>query len=522
MFPQTIPSSPMMELSKINFTPVNKYSTEVNLEEEGLKDCYANFNQMVNQLYLTQVYNSANFAQPSPNITNYQYTDPMQQHQQQQLLAPKMPTFFGTEPMFQNASPSLNEMPMASASTSTLSELESMNLQFIHPQDVSFPSVHACTPPTEHLNSRRASLVDSNPAFFNPLVDMELHLQQHTQMHSQSIISQPMMQSHSADILSSVETTPMMSEIPDISAFQDVSDVVKIENNMGLPALKSENRMFDDEDDFEESENLSYIDSVIPEFTEFQKYRVVRGVSSGGCATRPPKEASDSSCSFAKVKLYLSSAGLEDTCFPHWNENEVYDRRRIIRIERRQNLCNIVASFSIVGSAVDHPEPAPCEPDVDFVEVSCLETTVDENYDDYETDRYDSSLKEEQHHHHKIGGGRGGQRQYYITSVEVIKIVELLIGSHCSDGIDRRRERGRVRSNLVPFWSRKPVSSKKGHSASSAVDFRIELAQRIMGYKDRKPRGFDKEVRILKWEKLVPALRRALQCYYVEIPNSKF
>ena len=34
----------------------------------------------------------------------------------------------------------------------------------------------------------------------------------------------------------------------------------------------------------------------------------------------------------------------------------------------------------------------------------------------------------------------------------------------------------------------------------------------------RKPRGFDKEVRILRWDKLVPALQRALQSYYTEIP----
>ena len=39
-----------------------------------------------------------------------------------------------------------------------------------------------------------------------------------------------------------------------------------------------------------------------------------------------------------------------------------------------------------------------------------------------------------------------------------------------------------------------------------------------MGYEIRKPRGFDKEVRILRWDKLVPALQRALQSYYTEIP----
>ncbi|ODV94380.1 hypothetical protein PACTADRAFT_60590, partial [Pachysolen tannophilus NRRL Y-2460] len=280
-------------------------------------------------------------------------------------------------------------------------------------------------------------------------------------------------------------------------------------------------------DDHEQNEVVDADDEgEIPDIVEIKKYRVVRGVSSGGCATRPPKEAKNSTSKFVKVKLHLSNADGNELCLPEWNLLEREDGRRIIRVERRQNRENIVASFSVVGSAIDHPAPVPAPEGVDVVEVSCLECIVDENYDDFE-DPLESQIQQQPQQHlktaKKLAGKKNGSKtEYYITSVEVIKIVELLIGSQKADGPNKRRERGRIRSNLVPFWSRKPVSSKKGLSPSASPievrDFRIELAQRIMGYETRKPRGFDKEVRILKWDKLVPALKRALQSYYIEIP----
>ena len=58
--------------------------------------------------------------------------------------------------------------------------------------------------------------------------------------------------------------------------------------------------------------------------------------------------------------------------------------------------------------------------------------------------------------------------QYYITSVEVVEIVELLIGNQFRDAAERRKERGRVRSNLVPFWSKKPISSRMSETSTSS------------------------------------------------------
>lgn len=247
-----------------------------------------------------------------------------------------------------------------------------------------------------------------------------------------------------------------------------------------------------------------------------KRYRVIRGVSAGGCSTRPPKHLMGSNCLVLPVKLELNGAGVEDLCYPEWQPSEKEDRRRIIRIERIQEGPKLIANFSVVGSANENPMTLPPPPDVDVIEVSCLECSVQLNDDDLSPSSDSEVVPEERR-----------RLEYYITSVEVVEIVELLIGTQSRDPVERRRERGRIRSNLVPFWSKKPISSRmqdrnpsisSGDSFSTYKDFRVELAKRIMGYEIRKPRGFDKEVRILKWSKLVPALKRALQSYYTEIP----
>ncbi|CAK9438764.1 uncharacterized protein LODBEIA_P29880 [Lodderomyces beijingensis] len=311
-----------------------------------------------------------------------------------------------------------------------------------------------------------------------------------------------------------------------------------------------------------------------------QRYRVIRGVSAGGSSTRAPREALNSTSLYLPTKLRLIGASIEDICFSPWTLSERADRRRIIRIERRQNGPHITANFSIVDTTDEKgsmSQPAP--PNVDVVEVSCVECDVMLN-DDYDTqssdDEYNSSSNSINsinsnfvsgsklpHHYTKTDPATGSNYQYFITSIEVVEIVELLIGTEYRDAAEKRRERGRVRSNLVPFWSKKSIGSKMhdsgalqdasirsttGSSASSSnataaaaaattssssssspfsgnhnvsmtnQDFRMELAKRIIGY--RKPGGFDREVRILRWDKLVPALTRALQSYYTEIPQA--
>jgi hypothetical protein len=259
-----------------------------------------------------------------------------------------------------------------------------------------------------------------------------------------------------------------------------------------------------------------------------KRYRVVRGISAGGCTTRPPKHSADSDSIFLLTELNLVGAVVEDICYPVWSQAEKEDRRRIVRIERIQKGPRLIANFSIVGAAKESPVPVQPPPGVDVVEVSCLECTL--RNDDYDSQSSDDEFRSPSGSS-CTQADNGECYQYYITSVEVIEIVELLIANQSKDPAERRRERGRVRSNLVPFWSKKPISSRMNDAASTTnendnldshtptnQDYRLELAKRIMGYEIRKPRGFDKEVRILRWDKLVPALKRALQSYYTEIP----
>ncbi|KAG5422049.1 hypothetical protein I9W82_001142 [Candida metapsilosis] len=303
-----------------------------------------------------------------------------------------------------------------------------------------------------------------------------------------------------------------------------------------------------------------------PSSSNEKRYRILRGISAGGSNTRPPKEALHSNSIFLPVELNLVGAAVEDVCCPKWSKSEKQDRRRIIRVERIQNGPQLTLNFSVVGSAKENPKTLPPPPNVDVVEVSCLECDVRSN-DDYESQSSDDEtgfskpkgLRSKRFVNTDPETGRN--YQYYITSVELIEIVELLIGSAFSDPAERRKERGRVRSNLVPFWSKKSISARMSEvssvssgtstgsssissrrestvSSNSAMgalptthssfdsnsqptnqDYRSELAKRIMSYDIRKPRGFDKEVRILRWDKLIPALKRASLSYYTEIPQ---
>lgn len=237
--------------------------------------------------------------------------------------------------------------------------------------------------------------------------------------------------------------------------------------------------------------------------------KVTRGISSGGSATKPPRIMTLPGHHYAPVDLDLVCATLDVLCLPRWSDAEKADGRRIIRIERHQVGARIVAQFSIVGAANEHGHPMPAAPGVDFAEVSCLRCYVHEGEDE------DEELTPQPTNRSPIV-----REQFYITSVEVVRVVELLIGTELKDAHERRRERGRIRSNLVPFWSKRSICSRLSTQCEDSPkrDFRAELATRIMAYETRRPRDFDKEVRILQWAKLVPALQRALQSYYAEVP----
>lgn len=232
-----------------------------------------------------------------------------------------------------------------------------------------------------------------------------------------------------------------------------------------------------------------------PSSTEMDSFKIVRGITSGGSSTRPPTQERPG-YKYVPLELVMEGALTNEVCLQEWNKNELKDRRRIVRIERSQKGSVLHALFLIVGLAISHPEPIPAAPGTEIIEFSCLDCYSSEVSEDFGT----------------------RDREFYVTSVEIVAIIEMLIGILDTDLLQRRKERGRIRSNLTPFWLKKPVSSKK-NADNDLSNPRLAFARRIMAYDVRKPRGFDKDVRILPWDNLIPALTRALQCYYVEVPE---
>ncbi|GME95945.1 unnamed protein product [Ambrosiozyma monospora] len=394
-----------------------------------------------------------------------------------------------------------------------------------------FPPATACSPPPQ----ARSPNSTSN----NNLLSLRRPSMESDSGYKSSVNVTPY--SETTEIIGPSSFTPL--EQPQfVSPYFDHQQQQQLKANVGFAGPSS----------FEDNTELSFHPHHYPQQAQHQQefrvlkrpslpigsfqsrsYELVRGTSAGGAMSRPPQSSKYSAgYEFLKCELNLIDVDYRSICLPQWSHQEIADRRRIIRVERRQNKNEIIASFSILSAEEANMETQSCTDGADVVEVSCLESFCNKAYadDDENIIVTDNELTESQL-----------DRKYYITSVEVIKIVELLIGNGGSgvngsgniDPREKRKERGRIRSNLVPFWSRKPISSKKTSSSSSPImgdlprvgktnaDLRNELAQRIMSYETRKPRGFDKEVRILEWSKLAMALRRALQSYYAKIPSSE-
>lgn len=244
------------------------------------------------------------------------------------------------------------------------------------------------------------------------------------------------------------------------------------------------------------SSNTSLVDLAAahpPSVRTVGREPLIRGLSAGGFSSRPPRRTSaDEGFEFFKCRSTIVDADYDYICSPRWTERERKEMRRIVRVNCTLDGAQVFARFNVIDGSED--------PLLDLynTEISCLECK----------------------------SGQDKPSHYYITSVDVLKIVELLIGSASLTKESRRKERGRIRSNLVPFWSSKPINSKRAYGAHSGrqaktdADYKKELAQRIMAYETRRPRGFDKDVRILEWKNLVPALQRALQSYYVRLPSA--
>lgn len=203
-----------------------------------------------------------------------------------------------------------------------------------------------------------------------------------------------------------------------------------------------------------------------------------------------------------KVDLQTIGTDIADICSAPWSQVDKKEMRRIVRIHKSQDVNTLTLKFGVVNRDVETMEHVTDLPP-DTIDISCLECPTE-------------------------NGNNGWVPSFYITSVEFIKIVELLVydSSHYPSSKQRRKERGRIRSNLTHFWSEGCIDIKHNlfvpsiggqHKADEL--FRCQLARRIASYTTRKPTEFDKSVRILEWSLLVPALERVIQYYWVRIPN---
>ncbi|AOA60441.1 Hypothetical protein PP7435_CHR1-1388 [Komagataella phaffii CBS 7435] len=279
----------------------------------------------------------------------------------------------------------------------------------------------------------------------------------------------------------------------------------------------------------------------VPAFLEYSAFPLVRGFCSGG-KIKPPKNQLVPGTEYVNVCLELLNVNYEGICLPKWNEKELEESRRIVRVEKRRQYNKIEAAFSIVDSVQENPQTnIAVDPNVDVLEFSCLLCPIKEHNSEV-AQTVPTSSSSEEHKYSELAGhdfeenlSCGSDKEietsvrfeYYITSVEVIRIIEFLTENHLIQDIQaKRRERSCLRSNLVRFWSKDIVPSStstmsKGSKPSRENDCIEELAQRIRAYKVRKPLIVDKSLRILEWSKLGPALERALQSYYVALPLDK-
>lgn len=183
---------------------------------------------------------------------------------------------------------------------------------------------------------------------------------------------------------------------------------------------------------------------------------------------------------FQSIDLSIVGGTFQEIMNQPWSAYELKEGKRIIRIERFQNQCTLLAKFQIISRPViltqrEMPESS------NFLEVACI--------------RFDHT--------------DGESSDYFITSVEVIKIVEYLVGNKASNSIHMRKERGRVRSNLAPLWF------KTWSHLSPLLHFENQIERS----KSQYPLTTLRSMRVLLWSHLGYALRKAMLFYCVCLPT---
>ncbi|RDW69537.1 hypothetical protein BP6252_08557 [Coleophoma cylindrospora] len=168
---------------------------------------------------------------------------------------------------------------------------------------------------------------------------------------------------------------------------------------------------------------------------------------------------------FYPRKAELHIKGELRTMTNNWTEDEVKCRRRLVLFKRSQSGSMITTTFSRV-SPEDRPQNSIC--------VSCIYWE--------------------------------GEGNYYITSVEVISLLEKLVATRFDV-----EEKNRIRRNLEGL---KPVTVHKQGSANSEDFFKL-----IMGFPNPKPRNIEKNVKVFKWDDLANALHKIFSRYCERPPS---
>ena len=158
------------------------------------------------------------------------------------------------------------------------------------------------------------------------------------------------------------------------------------------------------------------------------------------------------------LKACLNLKGDLNTMTENWTEEEKQDRRRLVVFSRNQDNSIIDAEFS----GVKPEDRAP-----NSITISCI------------------YWKE--------------KKEYYVTSVDTIFLLEALVGVRFTV-----EEKNRIRRNLEGY---RPATVSKAKLDSEDF-FKV-----IMGFPHPKPRNIEKDVKVFPWKILGEALKKIMSKY---------
>lgn len=216
--------------------------------------------------------------------------------------------------------------------------------------------------------------------------------------------------------------------------------------------------------------------------SNFRQYLIVRrpiNVLVTNCSVANRKQEQNNK--LLDINFKMIGGDLDDVLSYPWCSREIVEGRRVMRVQRLQHESALKAYFLIVEFPM-HLSKRTISGHHNFLEVSCIRFV---SSDSVRTD-------------------------YFITSVQVIEIIEFLIGNRAINSAVQWKERCRVRSNLASVWF-------KDWSLLGPIHLGFE--NQIQRYNSQNPHTKLKYVRLLRWSNLEYALQKALLFYCVFMPT---